>query len=208
MGTFLKSVELFKDTALENADKVIRATGLKMLARVIERSPVGNPDTWKANARLQHAKRQTAIDNALLRKQAKNITKNGRLRKGLKKTAGVQITFVTKKGKRVQFMQRNNVAPKGYTGGRFRGNWQVSFNTPVAGETGRIDKSGSDTLSRGGAVLAGFNASTTTAIYFTNNVPYAVRLEFGWSKQAPQGMVRITAREFQKLFNEALRENK
>lgn len=32
-------------------------------------------------------------------------------------------------------------------------------------------------------------------IWICNNVPYAQRLEHGWSKKAPQGMVEITLRE-------------
>jgi len=32
--------------------------------------------------------------------------------------------------------------------------------------------------------------------YFTNNEPYALRLEFGWSDQAPSGMVRLAVAKF------------
>ena len=42
-------------------------------------------------------------------------------------------------------------------------------------------------------------------IYLVNNLPYAVRLEYGWSKQAPAGMVRITAAEFQSIVDDAAR---
>lgn len=39
-------------------------------------------------------------------------------------------------------------------------------------------------------------------IYLTNAVPYAERLEFGHSKQAPNGMVRVTAVEIEPLVEE------
>ena len=32
-------------------------------------------------------------------------------------------------------------------------------------------------------------------VFITNNKPYGTRLEYGWSKKAPNGMVRITAQD-------------
>ncbi|WP_265440044.1 hypothetical protein, partial [Aeromonas salmonicida] len=46
------------------------------------------------------------------------------------------------------------------------------------------------------------------AIYFTNNVPYAYRLEMGHSKQAPNGMIAITAENAGKFFRDAIAEMK
>ena len=37
--------------------------------------------------------------------------------------------------------------------------------------------------------------------YITNNLPYIMRLEFGYSKQAPAGMARITVDRFQTIVN-------
>ncbi len=96
-------------------------------------------------------------------------------------------------------------APPGYTGGRFRGNWQVSFDAPTTDETGRVDKTGNLTKAAGNYTLSLFKVGMK-AIYFCNNVPYAYRLEMGHSSQAPGGMVRITAVEFQRFFEEAVRE--
>jgi hypothetical protein len=42
-------------------------------------------------------------------------------------------------------------------------------------------------------------------IYIVNNLPYAIPLEYGHSSQAPQGMVRLAAIEFQQLVDEAVR---
>ncbi|MFS1539237.1 MAG: hypothetical protein ACL7BU_11830 [Candidatus Phlomobacter fragariae] len=97
--------------------------------------------------------------------------------------------------------------PAGYTGGRFRGNWQVTFDELPTAETGRIDKSGSVTQAEGNLVIGQFKVGMKS-VYFSNVVPYAYRLEMGHSKQAPNGMVRITAQEFQLFFNQAMTECK
>ena len=41
--------------------------------------------------------------------------------------------------------------------------------------------------------------------YITNNLPYAERLEYGYSQQAPAGMVRVTAARFRELLARAAR---
>jgi hypothetical protein len=41
-------------------------------------------------------------------------------------------------------------------------------------------------------------------IYLTNALPYARRLEYGWSKQAPSGMVRISAMRFAEAVRKAI----
>lgn len=69
-------------------------------------------------------------------------------------------------------------APKGYVGGRFRGNWNVSINTPDATTTENKDKSGAVTIAKAKKNIGG--AGTVT--YMCNALPYAYRLEFsGWS---------------------------
>ena len=42
-------------------------------------------------------------------------------------------------------------------------------------------------------------------LYITNNLPYAMVIEEGSSKQAPHGMVRTTAQEYTDAVNDALR---
>lgn len=117
-----------------------------------------------------------------------NLTKTGRLKKKARLVDGMDIK-----------------APPGYTGGRFRGNWQVSFDAPTTDETGRVDKTGNLTKAAGNYTLSLFKVGMK-AIYFCNNVPYAYRLEMGHSSQAPGGMVRITAAELQRFFEDAVRE--
>lgn len=201
MEGFAESVQIFVDKAKANADEVVRVTGFKILSRLIQRSPVGNPELWAINQDAVRQKNRAADINAALRASGS--------RNRVKLAKGVYSSNAGKNGPRKpKLLKRGQgvlAAGKGYTGGRFRGNWQIGFNTAPEGETDRIDKSGAETLAAGSAMLAQFRAANDSVIYFVNNVPYAVRLEFGYSKQAPRGMVRITAQEFQKLFNEAAR---
>ena len=95
-----------------------------------------------------------------------------------------------------------NKPPKGYVGGRFRGNWQLGVGTLPAGETGRIDKTGEATL---GAIVARIPEDAAGKIYWiANNVPYAQRIEHGWSRQAPEGLVGLTVVGFQTIVREAV----
>lgn len=94
-----------------------------------------------------------------------------------------------------------NPAPKGYVGGRFRGNWQLGVGSIPSGETGKIDPQGSATLE---AIVGAIpEAAAGTIMYLTNNVPYAQAIEDGHSRQAPSGLVALTAMEFQAIVNEA-----
>lgn len=93
--------------------------------------------------------------------------------------------------------------PPGYAGGRFRGNWQYTFNAIPKGQADAIDPSGSVSIGR---ISKGLNGQANVAgtHYVSNNLPYAKRLEEGWSyRQAPQGMVMLTVAEFQSLFRKA-----
>ena len=90
--------------------------------------------------------------------------------------------------------------PPGYVGGRFRGNWQLGVNVVPAGETGRIDPDGGATV---GTIIASIPEQPAgTVMYLANNVPYAQALEDGHSTQAPNGLVGLTAMEFQQIVDE------
>lgn len=95
-----------------------------------------------------------------------------------------------------------NPAPKGYTGGRFRGNWQYALGNYSTDTTQDIDKSGSISIGR---VTSGVPDDAGGKVhYITNSLPYAKRLEEGWSKrQAPVGMVGITVVEFEPIVQAA-----
>jgi len=187
---FMVSINAFVSQAKERQEEVVRVVGIKILARLVQMSPVGNPELWAVNQTAAAYNAAVAEHNSLLRQNPDNLTKAGRLRQGRKVKYSMDLK-----------------APPGYTGGRFRGNWQVSFDLRAAGETGRIDKAGHETIAAGNLMLEQFKVGTT-AVYFCNNVPYAYRLEMGHSSQAPGGMVRITAAEFQRYFSEAVSEVK
>tara|TARA_R110000782_G_scaffold33535_9_gene80789 strand:+ start:1267 stop:1704 length:438 start_codon:yes stop_codon:yes gene_type:complete len=95
-------------------------------------------------------------------------------------------------------------APPGYVGGRLRGNWQASLDTPETGMLDTTDKNGSLTIQAVDAVVSG--ATGDSPIFLTNNLPYAHRIEYGGhSKQAPNGMVRVNILAWNRAVEEAAR---
>ena len=76
--------------------------------------------------------------------------------------------------------------------GRFKGNWQIDQR---GFQYDKFDKDGQATLD---LITAKVSKSEVGGIVsLINSLPYAERLEFGYSGQAPQGMVRLTAMEFE-----------
>lgn len=185
---FMASIDAFVAKAKANQEQVVRAGCIRILARLVEMSPVGNPELWQINKTAVDYNNAVEEHNSQLRDDPQNLTKNGRLKRGHKVHDSMSIK-----------------APPGYTGGRFRGNWQVSLDERTSEETGRIDKSGGETLRAGNLVLSQFRVGMKE-IYFCNNVPYSYELEMGHSSQAPGGMVRITAAEAARFFDEAAKE--
>ncbi|UQC70945.1 hypothetical protein C0560_09120 [Lelliottia sp. AC1] len=185
---FIADINAFVDRAKTNQDAVVRAVGIRILNQLVLMSPVGNPELWGINQTATAYNRAVYDYNEAQRADPSNLTKTGRLKKKARVVDGMDIK-----------------APPGYTGGRFRGNWQVSFDAPTTEETGRIDKTGDLTKAAGNYTLSLFKVGMSS-IYFCNNVPYAYPLEMGHSTQAPGGMVRITAAEFQRFFDEAIRQ--
>ena len=70
---------------------------------------------------------------------------------------------------------------------QFIESWNASLNTPDLSLDG----------SNNAGLLPVVNKMKIGDVfYFTNNQPYALRLEFGWSDQAPNGMVRLAVAKF------------
>jgi len=92
-------------------------------------------------------------------------------------------------------------APAGYVGGTFKGNWQYGTNSINATVDSPADKSGGGSNTRIAAGVSAWVPGQT--IYMTNSLPYAQKLEHGWSKQAPVGMVKTTVAEFQESVRKA-----
>ena len=82
--------------------------------------------------------------------------------------------------------------------GRLRGNWQTTINSPAGAATTRDDPSGAAALAEAMANLG----SLADVVWFTNNLPYAERIEYeGWSRQAPEGMVRRHIAQWQRIVS-------
>lgn len=88
--------------------------------------------------------------------------------------------------------------PKGYTGGRFRANWQLGVNSKPSGTIDAIDKTGESTQA---AAISNIPEKVLgNRFFYVNNQPYGPRLENGWSKQAPLGIVGLAILEWQGIL--------
>lgn len=82
--------------------------------------------------------------------------------------------------------------------GRFRGAWVVGNNIADRREPNTPDKTeGESNISfqRSRSLIAQLQPGDI--VYISNNLDYALMLEYGWSKQAPQGMVSVSLNEIE-----------
>ena len=87
--------------------------------------------------------------------------------------------------------------------GRFRNNWFAAAGpTPSRETTTYTGKQGTAAINRASKVIGESRGMGWTELTLTNNLPYAQRLEYGWSKQAPVGMVRVNAARFNTLLEQ------
>jgi len=105
---------------------------------------------------------------------------------------------------------RNELKPDGYVGGRFRGNWQFGEESAP---TGVLYDPKSTSFPSQDAVIGELHTQMLSAkfgktYWIVNNLPYAVRLEYGWSTQAPTGMVGTTMVSAQAMVDKAVAESK
>ncbi|ELT9219056.1 HK97 gp10 family phage protein [Salmonella enterica] len=84
--------------------------------------------------------------------------------------------------------------------GRFRGNWQTTGDTPATGLIAGVDPTGNKAVNSAATYIT--NSPNWYEFTLTNNLPYAERLEYGWSKQAPVGFVRVNIARFNSLLAE------
>ncbi|UBB18366.1 HK97 gp10 family phage protein [Comamonas odontotermitis] len=83
--------------------------------------------------------------------------------------------------------------------GRFKSNWQCGIGG-INSDTSAAPNS--DALGRTGVVLETWRPGQT--IFLSNSLPYAKRLENGWSQQAPAGIVRLTVQDFAQAVKRAV----
>lgn len=97
-------------------------------------------------------------------------------------------------------------APKGYVGGHFRANWQLAIGSMPNGEVPGVDPTGASAQAR---IMAAIPDEASGLVYYiANNVPYAQRIEYGWSRQAPEGLVGLTVLKFREIVENAVAEAK
>ncbi|CAM7369758.1 hypothetical protein [Citrobacter sedlakii] len=186
---FLAAIQLFVDGSKQEIEGAVRRTGIKILGRLVDMSPVGQPEIWQVNQTASAYNTAVREHNAALRDDPANLTKAGRLRRGLRVNDSMDIK-----------------KPEGYVGGRFKNNWYVGLDSQPTETNDTPDASGQGSNSRGLAVLEVFRVGQVNSIYFTNNLPYAPALENGHSNQAPGGMVGLTALDAAQYFREAMSE--
>ena len=187
-GSFALSLAAFAAKTNDAIDASVREVIIEVGNSLIRMSPVGNPDIWKINKISSEYNQAVAEHNENLRQNPQNFDRRGYLKRGLKLKDGMGIR-----------------APQGYVGGRFRGNWMFSIGSPDTSTVDQVDPGGSRSMARIVNGALHFNAGETA--YITNSLPYAILLEYGHSTQAPNGMVRITLANFQKIVEEAIRNN-
>ena len=83
--------------------------------------------------------------------------------------------------------------------GRFRSNWNVGFNSPDNSTTDGVNFSAVLAKNENEVKVSPLNVSGV--IWFSNNLPYAVPLNNGTSKQAPQFFVETAARRAEVNIN-------
>lgn len=87
--------------------------------------------------------------------------------------------------------------------GPLRANWQAELNRPneaTVPYTGAPGAAAATATTKASEIMQRFNAGDV--IWFTNNLPYAEKMEKGGSGQAPSGMVDVTLREFDKAIKD------
>ncbi|WLH76838.1 hypothetical protein PSH81_13835 [Pseudomonas sp. FP2335] len=207
--SFSLDIREFAEKTKGNIEEIVKKVSIDLLSSVVDRSPVGNPELWAANIEHRAANTRAADDydfkvaarNTVINLTDSNFTKSGKLKRNVK-----YAKPLTKAERDQNFNVNGLVAGKGYVGGRFRGNWQVSFEVGATGMLDLVDPTGSAAKAIGKGVLEHYQIGIGK-IWIMNNLPYGPRLEYeGWSNQAPAGMVQITVTEFQMYINKAVSE--
>jgi len=180
MAEFEIKMKMLMDRTERNLAAFVRESVIEIASRIVQRSPVGNPDLWGVN------------DVTMMNREMYQVWRE---QAGKKRVSGKTLSRKFK-----------SKAPKGYVGGRFRGNWQYGNNRKPVGDLPDIDSSGASSMGR---IETGVSTSPPFAVhYITNNLPYAMALERGHSSQAPQGIVGLVALEVNGIADSALEKIK
>lgn len=89
--------------------------------------------------------------------------------------------------------------------GVLRNGWYVTFEQRSTQTPTRGAPAGNAPIERARSIMQSYDFTVNT-VYFTNNLPYAQRIEFdGHSAQAPQGMVRINTARWNQIVENNIR---
>jgi len=175
--------------AQSDLDTAARKATYDLFRSIIDLSPVGNPELWAANEQagvgksMRELYRQTA--------QAYNDANPGRRRVSLSRKALDRYLPLA--------------AGKGYIGGRFRANWNVSYGV-INRAVDESNWNPASSLAKAMTEIEKVNSLPVGGVIFLcNNLPYATRLENGWSSQAPSGMVRLSVVQWRRYVRNAVR---
>ena len=85
--------------------------------------------------------------------------------------------------------------PEGYTGGRFRANWQASVNAPKTGVVDSINAGDSEASVKNAAII-----KNQESYWLVNNLDYAKAIEDGRSRrQRPNGVVKLVVAQWKTI---------
>ncbi|WP_333907571.1 HK97 gp10 family phage protein [Delftia acidovorans] len=85
--------------------------------------------------------------------------------------------------------------------GRFKNNWVTATGSADTSRSADPDVSGARSKAMLNEKIASWKPGQT--IWILNNLPYAKRLEYGWSQQAPGGMVRLAVQNYSQAIKKA-----
>lgn len=89
--------------------------------------------------------------------------------------------------------------------GAFRSNWMSSANFADLS----YDKTETSVTTSFGRLTATLSSLTTNdSFYFTNSLPYAEKLEEGWSDFAPMGIVNVAINDFHSIVEKRVNQLK
>jgi hypothetical protein len=90
--------------------------------------------------------------------------------------------------------------------GRAKGNWQPDINSVASGIIEVEDIQGSATVTKVGTSTN--NLKLGQYFTLTNNLPYILRLEYGYSRKSPNGMVDINVMRFNNIVQSTAKATK
>lgn len=89
--------------------------------------------------------------------------------------------------------------------GTFRANWLAAIGSAdYSYDKGKTNI----TESQGRLTATLFRFTSDADFYFTNSMPYAQKLEDGYSEFAPSGMVRVTINDFPSIVEQRVSESR